>query len=436
MRVLFLNGKPIISIYQSGRLHLVVALCSAVVSNQAVLTAQTLREQRTLSLDSRYFINGYSNKAIGRFGIEMIHLGGLPASLIFDPDSASDDDEKTFLFYNARQLSYIGEGLILLVGSTFFSSPFQLSFHEFGHGTRFAAVGLKPSYGHGLPAYAPREAKTYDSFFSYYVSSFFHFGGGYTFWDEALFRWPLRAEEFGEWHAVVSMGGVNNSMFFTEIIEDELYRDGGHLGFASSYVLGKLSAKLYDYSDSGVNDIDRIISHFQIRGVDIDRKKIQRASITSFFLSSITYQFAHQFIRLFMGESTRFRPWEFYGVQLPNTAFYMTRDGLSYKVRSGYRYESWRFPIAVEHVFEGKKRTEVSVGAEKQLEKLSVAVETIIGKELELELELSYRFNDWVRFTSGLALYDANNLHGERLIPSLQYGSKYHDVYIRASLAY
>lgn len=419
-----------------GRLHLVFTLCCAVVSNQAVLNAQAPREQRTLSLDSRYFVNGYSNKAIGRFGIETIHLGGLPASLIFDPDSAADDDESVFLFYNARQLSYIGEGLTLLIGSTLFSRPFHLPFHEFGHGTRFAAVGLKPSYGHGRPAHDPRQAQTYKSFFAYYLSSFLHFGGGYAFWDETLFPWPLSAEKFGEWDAVVRMGGVNNSMLFTEMIEDELYRGGGHLGFAPSYVFGKLSATLYGYNDSGSNDIARIVSHFQIRGVDIDRKKIQRASITSFFLSSITYQFAHQFIRLLIGESTRFRPWEFFGVQLPNTAFYITRDGLSYKIRSGFRYDSWRFPVAVEYVFEGSKRMEVTIGAETAFEKFNAAVETIIGKQLEVELELSYRYSRWLLLAGGYALYNVNNLHGERQIPSLQHGPAYHEIYLRGSLVY
>ena len=137
-----------------------------------------------------------------------------------------------------------------------------------------------------------------------------------------------------------------------------------------------------------------------------------------------------------MGESPRFRPWEVYGVQLPNTAFYMNRDGLSYKVRSAYHDKSWRFPIAVEYVFEGESRTELSIGAESQWKNLSAMLQTIIGKKFELELELGYRLNDWFLLSGGYALYDKNNLHGERLTPSLQYGSTYHDIYLKASLVY
>ncbi len=386
-----------------------------------MVSAQTSYGLRALSLDSRYFIHGYSNSAVGRFGIEMIHLGGLPANLIFEPDSVAESDEKMFLFYNARQLSHVGEGLTLLVGSASLALGFHLAYHEYGHGTRLAAIGYEPIYGHGM------SEKTYQNFLSYYFSSLFDLGG-WTSYRGQLFR-PVFEEG---WDGLFSMAGVNNSMFFSEMVEDELYRYGGHIGFSTSYVLGKLTAT----GPGPASDIRNVLEYYRSRGFDIDRRTITRAATTSLLLSALSYQFAYQFVKLAMGESVRFHAWEIGGVQLPNSAFYLTRAGLSYKIRSGYRYDSWRFPVAVEYVFEGESRTEISFGAENQFGDLSAKLQTIIGRKFELELELDYRFNDWFLLSGGYALYDKNNLHGERLIPSLQYGSTYHDIYLRASLVY
>lgn len=384
--------------------------------------------QRTLSLDSRYFIHGYSNNVVGRFGIEMIQLGSLPASLIFTSDSATDVSENAFLFYDSRQLRNVGEGLTLLLGSAFLATGFHHAFHEYGHGTRLAASGWKPIYSHTSAGSA-----VHDNFISYYFSSFFDYSG-YTYSEKVLFT-PRGEGALIGWDGPISMGGINNSMLFVEIIEDELYRNGGHIGFAFPHAVGKLSGNLVKYGTLGdVRNIADYYSHE--RRYNIGTGAIRSASAASFFLSSMSYQFAFQLIRTFMGENPRFRPWEVYGVQLPNTQFYMNRDGLSYKVRSAYRDESWRFPIAVEYVFEGESRTELSIGAESQWENFSAMLQTIIGKKVELELELGYRFDEWFLLTGGYALYDVNNLHGERLIPSLEHGSTYHDAYLRVSLVY
>lgn len=392
----------------------------SLASDQPFVLAQPSYAPRTLSLDSRYFLQSYSNKAIGHFGIEMIQLGSFPASLLFQSDSASENGDG-FLFYDSRQLRNIGEGFSLLIGSTSLSLGFHLAYHEFGHGTRFAAIGFSPVYGHGTGSNVHR------NFFSYYLSSLFDLSG-WTFYDGRLFS----VAGVDHWDGLVSAAGVNNTMIFTEMIEDEIYRHGGHIGFATSYVLGKLSA-----TGSGpAGDIRNVIADYRGRGFRIDRSAITRASVMSFFLSALTYQFGYQFIKLFIGERTYFHAWEFGGVQLPNTEFYMTRAGLSYKVRSGYSYESWRFPIAVEHVVEGSKRTEVSLGAEKTLNRVSAITGVVVGQAVEFDLELSYRLDECILLSAGYTLYDVNNLHGERLIPSLEHGSKYHEAFVRISLLY
>ncbi len=409
--------------------------------NTESILAQSLPSQRTLSFDSRYVIQGYSNKAVGQFGIELVNLATLPADLIIRSDTTTTKGEKIFLFYNSHQLRNVGNGLLLFIGSAFLSNSFTFSYHEFGHSTRSAAVGLQVWYSHQvITSQADNQGvlsgsiKSYDDFFSFYVSSLFNQSGSAIIGD-TLFT-PLTEELDNGWDGVLQTGGLNNEMLFTEFIEDELYRRGGHIGFLIPYISGKIAAQSYGTGFGDFNDVTNIINYYQGRGFDIDNDKISNGDKISLFTSALSHQFVYQFFRMFSGKSARFHPWEFRGLELPSTLFYMNRDGLSYKIRSGYRFGEWRFPFAVEHVFEGEKRTEVGFGAEKQFDKLTTAFEAIIGKRLEFAMEVSYRQSKWLMISGEYALYDERNLHGERLIPSLEHGSVYHDFYLRASLTY
>jgi len=62
------------------------------------------------------------------------------------------------------------------------------------------------------------------------------------------------------------------------------------------------------------------------------------------------------------------------------SVFFMNRSGLSYRIRSGYRFADWRLPFAVEYKFEGEKRTEVSLGAEKHFYKLTTTIGKLLAK--------------------------------------------------------
>lgn len=362
----------------------------------------------------------------------MIHLGSLPASLVFPHDSARRDPEKVFLWYDAHQLRNIGESIVLLIGSGFFSGFFQLPFHEFGHGTRFAAVGLKPYYAFG-PGFAG--VKRYTTFFAFYAANLFRFGSAFTHSIEPLYL-PRSDEWLRDWSAVISMGGMNNAMFFAELIEDEILRFGGHIGFGPTYVYGKLSAALYRFNATTGNDKEAILSYYAKRGFPIHEASLKRASYLSLLLSSLTYQTAFQLVQMLRGEAPHFQPWHYEGVQLPNTEFYMTRAGLSYKFRTAYRLHAWRFPIAVEHVFNGEKQAEATLGAETLVGLCSVRGAVVIGKALEFETEVRYLPSQWFALAMGYSLYNVHNLHGERMIPSLKAGAVAHSVYVRAALVY
>ena len=422
-----------------------ILIIAYLMLNTENILAQSLTSQRTLSFDSRYVIQGYSNKAVGQFGIELFNLATLPANLIVKPDTSLTKGDKKFLFYDSHQLRNVANGLLLFAGSIFIKNSFQFAYHEYGHGTRLAAIGFKASYGHSaiandadLQAILSGEVKLYDNLFYFYLSSLFDATGFTIIIEEDTLFSPLYNElNNNGWDGLLQMGGFNNEMLFSEFIEDEMHRNGGHIGFLIPYINGKLAAQNYPTTGVGVfNDVTNIISYYQGRGYNIDNDKISKGDKVSLFTSTLSYQLVYQFLNMLSGKSSRFHPWEFRGIELPNTLFYMNRSGLSYKIRSGYRFGEWRFPFALEYVFEGEKRTEVGFGAEKQFDNLTTAFEAIIGKRLEFAMDVSYRQSKWLMISGGYALYDERNLHGERLIPSLEHGSTYHDFYLRASLTY
>ena len=398
-----------------------LVLASLMLNTESIL-AQSLTSQRTLSFDSRYFIRTNSNRAVGQFGIDMVNLATLPADLI-GPGS---------------RLRNVGQGLVLLFTASYLTEGFSLAYHEYGHGTRNSAIGFRSLYAFGTAQNDAMRAKTYDNIFSFYLRTFYKNGGFTLRTSENAHFTPFTEEEQWElrWNILRRAGGMNNEMVYTELIEDEVYRHGGHIGFLTAYLKGKLSPSHFSDSAGEFGDLNRVVAAYEEHGFRLDKDQIDSGSQIAFYFSAMTYQLFYQTFRMFTGKSYRFQPWEYRGLQLPNTSFYMTRSGLSHKVRSAYRSGSWRFPFAVEHVFEGNRRTEVSFGAEKQYERVEYGLTAIIGKQLEMELDVGYRLDKWFLISAGYALYDVRNLHGERLIPSLEHGSTYHDFYLRASLTY
>lgn len=381
---------------------------------------------------------------MGQFGIELFNLATLAANLIVKPDTSLTKGDKKFLFYDSHKLRNVANGLLLFAGSIFIKNSFQFAYHEYGHGTRLAAIGFKPSYGHSaivnetdLQGILSGEVKLYDNIFYLYLSSLFDATGFTIILAEDTLFSPLYNElNNNGWDGLLQMGGFNNEMLFSELIEDEMHRNGGHIGFLLPYINGKIAVLNYPAGLGVFNDVTNMISYYQSRGYNIDNDKISKGDKVSLFASTLSYQLVYQFLNMLSGKSSRFHPWEFRGIELPNRLFYMNRSGLSYKIRSGNRLAEWRFPFALEYVFEGEKRTEFTFGAEKRFEKITAAFGAIIGKRLDLALDLSYRQSKWLMLSSGYALYDQRNLHGERLIPSLEHGATYHDFYLRASLTY
>jgi hypothetical protein len=386
---------------------------------------------RTLSFDSRYVVRTYSNAAFAEFGIEFLEL----TSVAIDVVPAGN------------RFANIGRGLLAMVVPGIAGQAFGLSYHEFGHGTRAAAAGYRPRFGLGsISTEAEVEAALargdlHESFFGYFANSFFE-GSGYSLADpDAVLFAPLTEQELTEtrWRVLMTTGGLNNEMLFAERIEDQIYRGGGHVGLIGAYVNGKVSAG--QYAGGGVfSDVGNAVAQYRALGFDIGESDIDNASTLSFFLSTEGYELIYRLVRVFMGDPLRYQPWTWSGIEPLNTSFFMTRAGLSYRFRSGYRTGPWRFPVAVERVFNGDGRTELSIGGEwtGELTGAPVALrgEITVGQQLGGMVRAERRFGERFLIGGGYALYDSRNLRGERLIPSLESGPRYHDLFLRVGVVY
>ena len=361
-----------------------VVLACVLLAGPAPLRGQ-FQAQRVLSFDSRYALSTYSNDAFGRFGIEALDLAAYPAEAITLEGSGGN----------------LLRGIALAVGTDFVARAYKLSYHEFGHGTRAAAAGFRPHFGFGA---APSDAEVsellasgslHGTFFGLFFGSFFR-QSGYTFLpaDDFLFTPPGPAElDASGWNLVWIAGGLNNEMLITERVEERLRRGGGHAGMLSSWLRGKVSTIRYA-GGNRTGDVESILGWYQDKGYEIERRDLHQASYVSVLLSPTTYELLYRFGRVLDGDSIRFRPWAPYGVELPSISFYMNAAGLSYRVTAGYQLGRWRFPLAVERVYNGSERTEVTVGGEWDLAHTYVGARVTVGEQLGAAVSVDRRVGD------------------------------------------
>ncbi len=404
----------------------VLALGYALLVSPTFVGAQSTAS-RSLSFDTRYAIDTYSNAAFAGFGIEALDLAAAPAEAITLEGSGGN----------------IARALVLAVGTDFVSRAYKLSYHEFGHGTRAAAAGFRPHFGYG-EAPPPAELDEilaagglHEDFFSYFFGSFFR-GGGYTYLPagDVLFPpAPDAALDATGWSMVWRAGGLNNDMFFAQRLEDRIRAGGGHAGMLSSWFRSKISAARYA-NGKRIGDVDAVLDWYDAQGLELEQADLRKGSVISLMFSATSYELIYRFARVFAGDPIRYQGWAPYGVELPNVSFYMNAAGLSYQLSTGYRRGRWRIPVAVERVFHGRTRTEFTVGGEWGPGPYHFGTRVTVGERLGAAISVDRRFGDRFLVSGGYALYDTRNLFGERMIPSLESGPRYHDVFVRLGLVY
>jgi len=380
--------------------------------------------EKSISLDSG--MGQPNNRAVGHLGIEMLEsLGALSDST---GNWAGD--------------SYMGlllKSYTEIYATYYVTSRYALVYHEMGHASRCQAMGASTYYTF-LNETTPR----YNNVYSYFLAAMSkNYDGGLTWCSGGA----VPATAPADFAAIVGVtGGMNNSMYFSEQIEDEIYFNGGHWLWLFPYLSEKMDAANYvsviqnsTVLAPGTGDPEVIQQFYAGKGYAITLNDMKQASLNSLAGSATAWMLLYK--TLIHNDDTAVRAFDL-GVfdaggqevrwRLPDTEMYFTTRGLSYKVRSAFRWGDWYFPFALETVTKGGSGSEVSMGVVKKDKQSDAPLEysvMLIGPNLETYVR-------WDYLTLGLSHHHVASLHGERQIMDLTKRNTNQEFWLRVSYYY
>ncbi len=373
--------------------------------------------RRSLSLDTRYWPGTYSNRAAGNGGYEFFDLLALPVDLLTDHTGAGG----TLL---GRTAYFLGG----TVWMTYMASPWITAYHEFGHGSRYAALD-SDHIQFGTFKFAADGVETHpvSGVIDLYAYLLTHpdQSGAYT---EGPFY--MQNGHASRNDVIVGTGGVNNSMNMAEIVEDRSYNHGADVQMYMPYIMAKLDAAEYAQNEAMgfQGDLTWVEDYYHQQGYNISNLGIGMAGLGSLLLSSSFYNLAASSGLYIVKGDTTMHAWEVKGVRLPDVDFYLTSQGLSYKLKSGYRVnEHLAFPVAYEQVFAGDTSAfEVHPQVQGELVNGHVGAELTAGPLIGsggfgFDVDATLHAG---RFLVGVGLiqFDRDTLYGERNTPDLTSG--------------
>lgn len=171
--------------------------------------------------------------------------------------------------------------------------------------------------------------------------------------------------------------GYNARMMHARNIEDMLWYNGGdHLAQLSNHTANKLAYTIdgigvfFQRNEGGQtnSELGRISAAYKQMGIDFSWKEMAGYGALAFLGSAEFWgRFLEEVDYVSCGDVYVKAP-EIGGFRLPNLGFYLTTQGPSYQLNTGYRWgQSLFFPLAVEFVFKGSnKMVELTTGVRKQ----------------------------------------------------------------------
>lgn len=175
---------------------------------------------------------------------------------------------------------------------------------------------------------------------------------------------------------LVRAAGYNARMEHTRNIEDTLWYDGGgHLAQLSNHTMNKLAHTVdsigifFQRNESGQknSELGRIEEAYKDMGIELTWKEMGIYGAVAFLGSAEFWgRFLEEVDYISSGDAYVKAP-EIHGFRLPNLGFYLTTQGPSYQINTGYRFgQDLFFPLAVEFVFKGpNKMVELTAGVRK-----------------------------------------------------------------------
>jgi len=253
------------------------------------------------------------------------------------------------------------------------------AYHEFGHFTRFKALGYQAPY---FEVGTEGKGTKYKNVFSYFTALLLKPGeGGATASGD---KWKVNpsfnspddlnnAQQGHNSRAPFSFGmariinplvvfaGVNNAMYLSERIAERTYNEGSHLIEGWAYLDGRLQSLVYSLDDKnkknpGKGDMDLMIDHYKLAGISVNKARINQANLIAFFGSATTWAYVSGWFDYSVGGSGRVDALEYKGFRLPDISAYFLTQGISYRVASGYRIsDTLHIPVSVEFVPQSSK---------------------------------------------------------------------------------
>ncbi len=393
------------------------------------IVAQAPDRSFSLTLDSGYFGKLPSNRPYETFGLELSAAVDETAEWIYSRD----------FMPKSRWVRIIS----LMFIEYRFISAFRVSYHEWGHFTRFEAIGY-PGRLQSLDLNTLDKDKLdevdilfeTDNFWSFFQYVLKGEVGQYvtSYINEREFdrEWPE------DWEILIVGGGLNNDMRMAEAFERVKYLDGSKVSGINQfyqYIINKLSGFLYVYSESSMKltgDPSLASDLYRKKGYNFTTGTIQTASLASLFGSATLYQgFEKTRVEIAFDDA------ENYKIRIPDLAYYLNRDGLSYKLSSGLRYrENWTFPVSFEWIVRGDDHKEFGLGCQYSQTDWRGLIEFKFSNSITYTGKARYFPWDRLRLELGLTHYALNSLHGERNIPSLEKGDTFNEFWTAISYLY
>jgi hypothetical protein len=365
---------------------------------------------RSLSVDSS-FVKIQGNRSLSSFGSEFFAV----------PEKGFDLVSNTFIGSNFISRAALW-GMYSLFVPQYFLGPYFITQHEWGHAARAQATGAKP-----FMRFEEQPDKKYSHPLLFLVDAYritgIATGGGEAGSTQSSVLTPFESRIIGP------AGGTNNETYFVQNLEDQIYYHNGHMFGIWAYYKGKIAAQSYVDSfpetDEMSGDMVNTANSYQAEGIDITKSDIRRGSRYSFFASATAYSYIFSNIRYIVTGNPTVNTLELLRVRLPDTNFYLNPEGLSYRISSGFSLsKTTLIPLAVEMVYKGKKRFEVSGGIHKILSgsdtlsrksKYSLMHAVLFVSEgIGLESYYENKPYDFLFFRVGLNLHNNKTLDGRR----------------------
>ena len=305
-----------------------------------------------------------------------------------------------------------------------------LAYHEIGRYSRFKAFGFDAAFKVGVLG-----KKTYYNPFSFTAGLLVNpwdlaisFPRGRVFEPEGAHELSHR---YRDGAFIMAMAGLNNIMRFAGDLSDGVYDGRAHPSEFLGYLLCKLAGTIYPRK--------LLKGLYRLNALPVSKGDITRANVAAFALSGSTYSYILSLFRPFPIDR-EVTPLEVYGVRVPDLETYFMTEGISYKLKTGFRWShSLSFPIALEFVGNGTPGYEVTLGVHKHFEEffdMSLGVNVMVGRGFDWDIHLRLPIEE-IFFVEGLVeKMGLKSYYGERNIPTLEHGHHAYSFLIRAGLTY